>query len=234
MTSSNKRSMEGNDSERSPKRTKLEYTNAFTVLVGAEEEEFLLHASIAVMHSKFFRAACNGGFKEAKDKIIRMAEVEPATFRSYLQWLYSRDVVVLTAAELATDVKDESLVSRLVKLYLLADVLADTLLRNRIIDEIQLSLGKNNTCLGIGHINWAYESTPATSTLRKLIVDDHVRNSSWYASWLETARPSLPADFFADLAIGIAKTNWKQPIRPRDAGRCTYHEHDDEFPSCVD
>ncbi|KAK3659395.1 hypothetical protein LTR56_001285 [Elasticomyces elasticus] len=210
------------------------YTDAFTVLVGVEEENFILHWSIAVAHSKFFRAACNGQFKEAQEKVIRLPDIKPSIFRAYLQWIYSGHVVVLTAAGLSADHKGIDSRVELVKLYALADVLADTPLRNRIIDEIRASLVEHQMGFGVRAICFAYENAPARCTLHRLIVDHNVHNSKTYTTWFEDYRTKLPSEFFTDLAIGISKTGWERPPHPRDAARCTYHEHDDECPKCVD
>ncbi|KAK5713456.1 hypothetical protein LTR15_011156 [Elasticomyces elasticus] len=139
MNPRNKRTT-ADDGQQQAKRTKLQYTDVYTVLVGAEEEKFMLHASIAVKHSKFFHAACNGGFKEAEEKVIRLPETTPATFGAYLQWAYSGSVVVVDDKELKADVTGTKNRWRLAKLYVLANFLADIPLQNKVIDNYVGSL----------------------------------------------------------------------------------------------
>ncbi|KAF2769795.1 hypothetical protein EJ03DRAFT_256699, partial [Teratosphaeria nubilosa] len=54
-----------------------------------QEKRFTVYKNIITAHFQFFRAACNGGFKEAKEKVVRLPEVEPATFECFLQWIYT-------------------------------------------------------------------------------------------------------------------------------------------------
>ncbi|KAK5683356.1 hypothetical protein LTS10_004887 [Elasticomyces elasticus] len=230
MTSRNKRSMEDDISEQTSKRTKLQYTDVFTVLVGVEEEKFVLHASIATKHSKFFQAACNGGFKEAQEKVIHLPEVQPATFRAYVQWIYSGAVVVTDFEEHKTDVKGRSCRESLVKLYILADIIAHTLLRNKTIDEYVASCRSTEYGTNPALIKVAYKQCPAGSMLRKLFVDENVYFSTDRVAWLQEERDQFPVEFLRDLVVAMAgKTDalgdpWETS--------CEYHEHGDEFPSC--
>ncbi|KAK4897823.1 hypothetical protein LTR27_004595 [Elasticomyces elasticus] len=193
MTSRNKRTT-ADDGQQQAKRTKLQYTDVFTVLVGPEEEKFMLHASIAIKHSKFFNAACNGGFKEAEDKIVRLPETAPATFRAYLQWAYSGGVVVVDEEELKADVEGQNCRWRLAMLYVLASFLADTPLQNKVIDEYIGSLRSVTYGIGPCGVVFAYEHTPAGSSLRRLLVEEWsftIRNGK-NVDWFKAHRDEFP------------------------------------------
>ncbi|KAK4952511.1 hypothetical protein LTR10_009317 [Elasticomyces elasticus] len=165
--------MADDEQQQASKRTKLQYTDVFTVVVGEEEEEFTLHASIATKYSGFFKAACNGGFREAQDKIIHLPDVGPATFRAYVQWIYSGNVVVVDGEELRSDDKGDQRQWRLIKLYVLGEILSDMLLRNKITDGYRECCRSNGYGAGPASIGLAYEHTPAGSTMRKLLLDEN-------------------------------------------------------------
>ncbi|KAK5739505.1 hypothetical protein LTR17_005194 [Elasticomyces elasticus] len=236
MTSTrNKRKMPDDGQQQASKRTKLQYTDAFTVLVGAEEEKFIVHASIATKHSKFFQAACNGGFKEAEEKTIRLPETTPATFRAYLQWAYSGSVVMVDEEELKADVTGAESRWRLTKLYVLANFLANTPLQNNVIDEYVGSL-LSNAKYGTGPrcLKLAYEHTPTGSSLRRLFVEDWritIRRGK-NVKWFQVHRDEIPVEFQGDLIIALVAI--PEPVEKGFAlmRPCKYHEHNDEYPQC--
>ncbi|TKA81610.1 hypothetical protein B0A55_03559 [Friedmanniomyces simplex] len=221
-------------SQQAPKRSKLEYKDTFTVLVGPEKESFVLHASIATTHSKFFQAACRGKFKEAKEKVVRLLEVSEETFRAYVQWMYSGTVVVMDKQEHEADADCCVHEVNLVKLYILADTLAALPLRNKTIDEYVVfsrspSSGTVSLCIKL-----AYKHTPVGSRLRELFVDENVYWSAYWTKWLKRQLHHLPVEFISDLAIGMAERGWVRPTDPCMREKCAYHEHDEEFPACSD
>ncbi|KAK5703347.1 hypothetical protein LTR17_022213 [Elasticomyces elasticus] len=225
--------MADDEQQQASKRTKLQYTDAFTVLVGAEEEKFIVHASIATKHSKFFQAACNGGFKEAEEKVIRLPETTPATFGAYLQWAYSGSVVVVDEEELKADVTGTRNRWRLAKLYVLANFLADIPLQNNVIDNYVGSLRSTKHGTGLCGLKLAYEHTPTGSWLRRLFVEEwsgtirHAKNVKYF----EANRDELPVEFQGDLIIALVAL--AEPVQkgiPMIA--CKYHEHNEEYPQC--
>jgi hypothetical protein len=56
--------------------------------VGPEEVRFVVHETLLVHYSKFFRAALTGNFIEAQEKTVRMGEVDPDLFELFGHWLY--------------------------------------------------------------------------------------------------------------------------------------------------
>jgi hypothetical protein len=57
------------------------------VLVGAEEQEFLVHTSF-LLTIPFFRGCLPSGMIEAKTNVVRLPEDESRTFRIFTHWLY--------------------------------------------------------------------------------------------------------------------------------------------------
>ncbi|QDS76434.1 hypothetical protein FKW77_004376 [Venturia effusa] len=61
-----------------------------TIEVGEEKQQFQVHRDILTASSTFFKAAFDGEFREAKEKLIHLTDTAPTTFRDFLAWLYSR------------------------------------------------------------------------------------------------------------------------------------------------
>jgi hypothetical protein len=59
-----------------------------TVLVGPDAERFLVHESLLIHYSKFFRAALTGHFKEAKEKTVTLEYTKSNVFEFFVHWLY--------------------------------------------------------------------------------------------------------------------------------------------------
>ncbi|KAF2764053.1 hypothetical protein EJ03DRAFT_386221 [Teratosphaeria nubilosa] len=218
--------------EHAAKSKLLSFSDVFTVLAGEDEKPFLLHGSVICNHSSFFRAACNREFKENAERIIRLPEVEPDAFSMYAQWAYSGEIVVVNGAQTPDETNSEVHCDSLAELYLVGDVLGDTLLRNTVVDRIRkncsrLKRGPSNTC-----VNLAYSSTPENSALRRLVVDWHAREVA--SDWLKSSQNMLPLEFYKDLAIAWAEArlSLNQIADWKNAGQCNYHDHDEEVSAC--
>ncbi|CAO2658419.1 Nn.00g061420.m01.CDS01 [Neocucurbitaria sp. VM-36] len=59
-----------------------------TVLIGRDEEKFIIHEELLTYHSDFFRAALTGTFKEAEEKSVRLKYEDTNTFEVFVHWLY--------------------------------------------------------------------------------------------------------------------------------------------------
>lgn len=59
-----------------------------TVIVGRDMKRFVVHEHLLTHYSDFFRAALTGGFKEAVDKVVTLAEDNPQTLDFFVHWLY--------------------------------------------------------------------------------------------------------------------------------------------------
>lgn len=50
-----------------------------------------MHKELLCDRSEFFRAACNGNFKEAEG-VVKLPEQDPATFKHFIYWLYTENI----------------------------------------------------------------------------------------------------------------------------------------------
>ncbi|KAK5137755.1 hypothetical protein LTR08_007327 [Meristemomyces frigidus] len=223
------------DSRHAAKRIKLDFSEEITVLVGADEKRFMCHKAIICSHSKFFRAACSKGFKEGEEKLVRLPEVDADVFPRYLQWAYSGEVVVASAEEVATD---RGMRLDLVQLYILAEYLADALLRNAITDLLRTVYTVAETGPGAAVLCLAYQTTSDKCTLQKLMLGWHLGTSgikyNVLGEWYDDHGQSLPVAFYMGMTIAMAKMIAQGAKAPAfaDAHKCAFHEHDEEVPAC--
>lgn len=200
------------------------------MLVGHEEKSFLVHEGVITKRSDFFRAACNHDFKESRERTIRLPTMSVATFENFLHWLYTGEVLVMTADEDGPDDRDGHIrFVRLAKLYVAADIFDARVLRNHVIDEMVNLTSITNRTPGIGAIRVAYNMTPSTSKLRQLIVDNYLCGLK-APDWLEQNRTQLPQDFIFDLAVG--KIRLHRGDGAMISKSCKYHEHADDNWGC--
>ena len=61
-----------------------------TVEVGATKTKFVVHESLLVYHSEFFRAALKGRFAEAETKTVTLEDEDEAVFELFVFWLYHK------------------------------------------------------------------------------------------------------------------------------------------------
>jgi len=137
----------------------------------------MLHATIASAKSPFINAACNSRTKEAKEKVIRLPEVRPKTFESYIQWLYN-DTVHIVVPDPSKDQevnRSAALQAEYAKLYTLPSMLLDAGLQNQVVDNIKDTMLLHKTGPTNAVIKQIYEHGPAERTLQRYTID-------WYAS----------------------------------------------------
>ncbi len=64
------------------------YISLITILFGPEQASFAVHKELLCDRSEFFRAPCNGNFKEAEG-IVELPEQDAAIFKYFIYWLYT-------------------------------------------------------------------------------------------------------------------------------------------------
>lgn len=75
------------------------YNNVLSVLVGRDEEAFVVHEHFISAKSKFFEAASRKEWLEGVQNLIRLPEVEPWIFKAYVNWVYTGDVLIEVEGE---------------------------------------------------------------------------------------------------------------------------------------
>ncbi|KAF9693671.1 hypothetical protein EKO04_008458 [Ascochyta lentis] len=62
------------------------------VEVGPAHKKYYLHKALVVFHSEYFRKALQGSWKEAKEGIVRLEDVESNAFNVFVHWLYNQQI----------------------------------------------------------------------------------------------------------------------------------------------
>ena len=63
------------------------FDDVVNVLVGENEEKFVVHKKVICKTSKFFEAACRGTWREATSKTVRLPTIDPTSFGVHVGWL---------------------------------------------------------------------------------------------------------------------------------------------------
>jgi len=211
-------------------QNRLSYGDTFTIIVGPEKISHAVHQQALVRSSGFFRAACNGNFKEAEEKTIRLPEMDKEAFKSYVQWAYTNEVAVKADDDPGDDAEQEARWNSLARLYGATHILLDIALRNAIIDRLILLHG--NRTPNVRMVNAIYKLTTADCKLRALVTD------RWAAvGRFDTEKGRLVKfeDFNHEFLVDFMRATLdigQTSIRPAWESRCHWHEHNEEVPVC--
>ena len=138
-----------------------------TITVGPGAYPFSVHKEILSAVSPFFAAALNPsyGFKESTTSACNLPEARVEDFKYFVQWLYTQNL----------DHEDLSgphpAFYHLIHLYILADQLGVSLLKNMIIETIAQVSDQTNACPAPADTRLLNARTAATSKLRTLVLD---------------------------------------------------------------
>ena len=217
-------------------------SNNVTIIINEEQPDltatYHVPEELLVEKSQFFRAACRNEWKEAKSRVVKLPDVDPAIFNYYLLWVYRGRLPVRNEWDVyCDDWEDDAIAvqSDLVKLWILADRLADVRLRNAIMDEIVAAMDKHKSAQLVlfrpEMTVLAWSATTAGRPLRQLILDYYVFYV--YASDVEQDVDKHHPEFVKELMLASLRmvddncSNWRIPV---EMGRCHYHEHDETTP----
>lgn len=93
----------------------------------------MVYKDVICASSKFFKAACSQRWVEGREKKVRLPDVEPKIFQSYVAWLYSGTYQMQACKDDPKEVVWSAL-NTAVELYLLGDVLDDICFRNKMME----------------------------------------------------------------------------------------------------
>jgi hypothetical protein len=138
------------------------------VTIGNDEVvPMTLHKTRLCSVSDFFKKAFDGDFKEAHDKQMELDDVEIHVFEGFVEWLYNGDITLSS--------EDEKSLDLLVDIYLFADRILCTGLKNSVMDHIQNVMVRAPGCscrpqifLSLANVEKIFENTAAEdSPIRK-------------------------------------------------------------------
>ncbi|OCL08416.1 hypothetical protein AOQ84DRAFT_388851 [Glonium stellatum] len=199
------------------------------VLVGPEEETFMLHETLVRTQSRFFNNAMSREWKESAERRIRLPSESPDIFSLYQNWIYARKI---PTALNEPGRKGHAEYIRLSQAYCLGEMLMDTTFKDAIVDAIiskAVTPAADDDCWypdgkAIGLI---YDGTPKDSPARELLVAFY--HCCGDSDWI-TKEDDLPKDFLMDLTIalldGRPKPEDRYPWKLLDT--CQWHSHGKE------
>ncbi|RYN51240.1 hypothetical protein AA0114_g5620 [Alternaria tenuissima] len=165
---------------------------AIIVEVGPDRRKYHVQKAFLTHYSEYFSKALNGAWKEAKDKIIRLTDIEPAIFGLFIEWLYTQNLPNL----ITLNANKIDLSSRLwkIKLYIFADRFAVSRLRTALnLEIVKLTMPLHTSIWDYASIVYAFANLPSTDPLLDFFVDFH------YAYWDDTGDESQDKDRFDEL-----------------------------------
>lgn len=194
------------------------------MLVGSNEQPFLVHTQYICKTSKFFAAACLNGWKEDRERTIHLPEVDPQLFQAYLHWIYTTEVDL----DLPEPYKEgyhraRDAQAKLLEFYILADFVKDVRLRNRIMQKFAESLDGCKRLPSLEIYEDAFEQLPPCSPLRRMLVDVMMRRMR--TEYFAQTASRLPRDLLQEMAIKFMerRTKLKSMVSVAD-----YLESEDE------
>lgn len=186
-----------------------------------------MHKMLLYSSSDYFRAALDGGFKEAAEQRIELLEDDPKVFERFQLWLYTGKVFDRGEKSTALDH------SMLVDIYVFAESRCIPGLQNHLVDTIIRKSAREGFYLRPSDGDM-YSNTASLSPLRKLAV-----HMAAHLGGLD--RPSweldkYPKDFLVALVLALHKrSTLEKDSDPRATlweNRCKYHVHLEDEPLC--
>ena len=180
-----------------------DFQGTVIIKVGVEKVPFTVHKSILCKVSPYFRAALDGGFKEAHENELDLPEDEPVAFKHFLLWLYT-DRILSKDAKLA-NVNHRTLVD----LYIFGQMRGIPALQNDAIDSF-IDKQEQENLIQSRELHHIYDNTPSESPLRRLMVDKVAYQAkpsreTWFS---KNQIQFYPTDFFVDLVCTQSGIKW--------------------------
>ncbi|KAI9748307.1 MAG: hypothetical protein M1815_003356 [Lichina confinis] len=195
------------------------FHSIISIVVGEEgEATFLAHDSLLAGCSPFFAAACRGNFREARERVIRLPDVEPIDFENFMLWMYTQGLGHLAHADI------DQHYDALFQLYFVAERLQVRVLRNAIVDTtIALEIASAFVPCA-DQVRRVFEQTPRGNPLRRLLVDMHAWDVE--PKFLLDNEERFTKDFVLELAISAMDCLGKvlPPQPPYATDPKSYHE----------
>ncbi|SMR62074.1 unnamed protein product [Zymoseptoria tritici ST99CH_1E4] len=216
------------------------YANTIDVLVGADGQHFVVHENYICRKSAFFKAACSKKWVEGRDRVVRLPEILPQTFRVYLDWTYTdRFSLQAVKSSLGTGcfkdhgvecTRENCLVrARLLQFercYIAAKYLMDDPLHVVVIDGMrEWMITKNQERFADQVIELAWSETERGCGLQRVVLDGYLAKieAADVRGVLEAKFP----EFVVDLAARLVelRRNGFTEVSQYTVDKCYYHDH---------
>ena len=204
--------------------------------MGPDEAKFTVQKTFLTKSSAFFETCCNGKWKEGETKTIPLPEDDPETFSTYLQWLYTGEVVVADGQDEDVPKDLETRVERTRPYYMsimalagFADKYNDVAFSNAVNDLLLNIMHKFRIGPGAACLIKAYCTLPKGSTTLALLADHFAAYAD--PEQLENDVSKYPPAFLGQVWITMRRRHKQCPVRvPSTKTLCYYQEHNEEVP----
>lgn len=193
------------------------------ILVGSEQERFVVHKALLCNKSKYFTKALTGSFEESKTGIVKLDDVSPVLFRIFVTWIYD-NVIRYTAPDDSHNLEEDFESIRdcsicdwkeqdrdgdvpgtwpywaLIGLYLLGDRFDAQQFRIGTIDALSDALDKQDHGMTSREHNYSCKNTSARSPLRQFAIHRMAHTTVFKTKDLEYWS-ELPGEYLAQVMI---------------------------------
>lgn len=112
--------------------------------MGQAEKGRTVPGRLQVERSDFFKAACSKQWNEATEREVQLPEIEVEVFDDYLHLAHNGKVETLEQGSASDDGFVAAMWSKYIELWIAADRLLDSELRNAVIDAVHVLCLKSN------------------------------------------------------------------------------------------
>jgi hypothetical protein len=221
---------------------RFDFDEDLTILLGPEEKRITLAKNVACETSRFFKAACNGSWKESEENMVRLPETDMDTFRTYKGWLYTGELDIRKSPDSPLQGYAESLSKEnsipaftdLINAYVLGEFLEDAKFRNVAVDQaikVKTEVGWGPS---VGNVCDLFQRASHDCKLNNFFVDCWATCSIADGRLQDLAR-EFPTEFWVRMAIRSHEDMFMTfaARRPEKRGRCHYHDHLGEEDKCI-
>ncbi|KAF2127078.1 hypothetical protein P153DRAFT_398448 [Dothidotthia symphoricarpi CBS 119687] len=169
-------------------------SNFVTVQVGATAIKHYIHGSLLTQHSEYFKKALNGPWKESKERLVVLEDVESGIFGIFVDWLYTQTVPNM-------DITGDNEI----KGYVLGDRLVAPEFRHAMLYEVTKCLVTLKAKPEVSNVVYAYAHLTPSDPVLRLMVDSYsshfARESSVSSAQEQQAiLTQLPHEFLVTFA----------------------------------
>ncbi|KAH7094574.1 hypothetical protein FB567DRAFT_600176 [Paraphoma chrysanthemicola] len=166
-----------------PSLNKATKEGVVVVEIGTGPVRHHVHKALLQYHSEYFRGVFNGPWKEAKEGVVRLSDIEPSVFSLFVHWLYSQQLPpILKDWEYVLDMEFSSLFhyysiryAVCIKAYIFGDRFIAPGFRRAAHNMFATDFQRNNMWYysRVPSITLAFANIPSNRVILQLIADNY-------------------------------------------------------------
>ncbi|KAK1086140.1 hypothetical protein LTR33_001711 [Friedmanniomyces endolithicus] len=200
-----------------------------TLVVGEEASPLVIHKQLICEHSLFFKSSMKEEWQEGQDRTIPLPDDRVEVVTLYVQWAYQEKILSHGHPTMAEH--DRAELDQLIDAFAFGEKIQDGRFRDAVLDALIACASTPDTAgarwfPAISGVKRAYQGTPESSPLPRLLVDLWARHAM--EKWL--GADMLP-EFLFDLVrelLSLRQDNLPSHSSDGDLSSCVYHHHSDQ------